>query len=274
MVDQLTYEPFRRIAVIARDWLTETRGKDARFTNKDLGFAPFFAEIARCCSAHRADLLLFCLWTHSEDDNSRLQKRQLFPVGTYHRVALIEVTREGKLWMELWFRTRRHPVRFQQYFSRSSARTEQKKSFISDLDRRELGECLIVVCGESNIVNTRKGVGIVDAYHFRRQLRQRAVRVILNPLHDYMRRYEMVLKRAALSRATQIMVSVWNRGSKGGAEARLPWQLYFQGRRRDEWIQELNAPVIGQPGVRVGIVDLDAIRRASVKKAVATAKRR
>jgi hypothetical protein len=260
MAKRMPSDRIWRIAVIARDWLSESRAREHGFTNRNIGLAPFFSEIARCCSAQRADLLLFCLWTHSEDDDGRLAKHQLFPAGTTHRVVIVEVTRKGKEWMELWHRAHRSPVRFLQCFSRSSESRDKKLRFMRDLDQRQLGRLLIIICGESNIVNTRRGAGIVDAFHIREQLKRRGVRVILNPIHDYMRRYEMSRKRAALSRWTQVMVSVWNRGSKGGAEARLPWQLHVGGRRADAWIREVVEPVSGQPGVRVGMLDLRALR--------------
>lgn len=254
--------PVRRIALIARDWITQTRSRGYCFASNNMGFAPFFGEIARTCSRLGADLLLFSLWAHNEDEYGALSKSQLFPIGTRHQIALIEVMRGGKECMEVWYRNRHRPVRFDQCFSRSSDATHKKQNFIARLDRRQLGSCLIVVCGESNIIATHRNGRITDSYRFRKELQRRGIQVILNPIHDYMRRYEMVRKRAALSRWTQAMVSIWNRGCRKGSESKLPWQLHLKGRRADQYIKEIVNPVHRQPGVRVGMLDLREVRGA------------
>ena len=59
-----------------------------------------------------------------------------------------------------------------------------------------------MLCGESNIINTkRKGSPeYVDNFKFLEKLNHKGIKIILNPIHDFMRRYEMKKKRAKLDR--------------------------------------------------------------------------
>jgi hypothetical protein len=114
---------------------------------------------------------------------------------------------------------------------------------------------LLVFCGETNIVKTfRKSEIFDDPYKFADWLRKMNVRLVLNPIHDYMRRYEMRRKRRYYSCDGRTVISVWNQGK--GNEARLPWTVFHNDDERTNAVQELAQPFRDRPDIRIGIVDL------------------
>jgi len=247
----------RRLAVVARDWLREKSRGLGKFRDANMGFAPHFAEIARAASRHRADTLLFSLWTHDADKLGALPRAVLFPRNTGHKAAIVGVRRNGEEDVEVWLRSRPSPVRLRQQFAKSSDSRAVQQNFVERISERVFGSSLVLLCGESNIVRTQRGTSAVsDEFGVLRRLRASGVDVILNPIHDYMRRYEMPLKRQALAASNRTVVSVWNRGCKEGSEGALPWAAYQRGKSITERIRELDSPVASQPGVRIGIIDL------------------
>lgn len=61
------------------------------------------------------------------------------------------------------------------------------------------------------------------------------VEVILNPVHDRMSRFEMMMKRRFLSKGGRWVISVWNRGKldKHGRTregVNPPWTVFFDGK--------------------------------------------
>ena len=115
---------------------------------------------------------------------------------------------------------------------------------------------MLLLCGEANLITTeRQSRAILDPYGVLPYLRGAKVRVVLDPLHTYMRRHEMVIKRQAMARAAHAVVCVWNRGCVAGSEATVPWAAYREGRTVTDQIQEV-AAVPSQPGVRIGILTL------------------
>src|SRR5271157_2806224 len=248
----------RNIAVVARDWLKQTTHGPGKFLDSDMGFAPHFAEIARVASRHKADVILFCLWSHNEQKLGELSRKMFFPQGTRHKAVILGVNRGPEREdVEVHFRSRRSPVKLRQQFGKSSDRDAKKEAFLADASARLLGSALIVLCGETNIIETKRDEKrtIVDHYGFLDRLRDTQVRLILNPIHNYMRRYEMPLKRQALARAAHTVVCVWNRGCKGGTESRLPWAAYREGKDITDQIEEVNA-IDSQLGIRIGILNV------------------
>lgn len=245
-----------KLALIARD-RTVQAGRPWVFASRK-GFAPHFASIARACSRAGCDTLLFALWSHNENTgtNLRLRKAELFPPGS-GRVAVVflGLTMMGKKKEEIrvWLRERSAPFVCHQRFGTSSDSTKDKTAFVDDLPNRQFGDTLLVLCGETNIINTcRASARIADAFGVLHRLGQRGVKVILNPCHTYMHRFEMNVKRQALSRKGRYCISVWNRGFGAGSEARNPWTAFHDGKDITEEIQELPALVEEVPGLRIG----------------------
>jgi hypothetical protein len=88
--------------------------------------------------------------------------------------------------------------------------------------------------------------------------------VILNPIHDYMRRYEMRKKRELYSRAGRTVVSVWNRGNRGRrGEAHEPWTVYHDGESHTNAVRAVAAPDC-RADVQIGVVDLDHLQHSGL----------
>lgn len=113
------------------------------------------------------------------------------------------------------------------------------------LPGRILGNCCVMICGETNGVayhpdRGKKGkVGKVgDDFGLRRSL-PKEVTVILNPVHDWMSRFQMPLKRKFLSRDRRWVISVWNKGKRGKNNKPRdakgdPWTVFRNGREVEQ----------------------------------------
>jgi hypothetical protein len=79
---------------------------------------------------------------------------------------------------------------------------------------RTLGNSCILLCGEINGVRySRKEEKINDRHGLRAAI-PHEVKIVLNPAHDRMTRFEMKLKRKFLSENNRWVISVWNKGKK------------------------------------------------------------
>jgi hypothetical protein len=120
------------------------------------------------------------------------------------------------------------------------------------LPGRILGNCAVIICGESNAVPYHQNTGRVgDDFGLRRSL-LKDVTVILNPVHDWMSRHEMEKKRSYLSENNRWVISVWNKGKRDKNDKPrdakgAPWTVFHNGR---EMAVE---PLLDQKGVDIGI---------------------
>jgi hypothetical protein len=104
----------------------------------------------------------------------------------------------------------------------------------NEMSMRVLGNCCVLLCGESNGVKySPKDRKVHDPFGLRKTIPKQTT-IILNPIHDRMTRFEMKLKRKFLSEEGRWVVSVWNKGKKdkngavrdGDAPA---WTAYYNG---------------------------------------------
>ncbi len=244
------------VAVIARDFDDEDES-DGGFDDDNMGFNPYFSEIIKVADKEDADLILFSLWSHDETKLGALSRSILFPRQTKHRFVVLEIVnnKEGEILVHE--RTKKSPIRIKQYFGRSADSKAKKIKFVSSLKDRTFGNSVIFVCGETNILNTKlKNNNISDDFNVIDYLKNNKIKFILNPVHDYMVRYEMTAKRLALSRAGNTLICVWNRGCKSGSEAKVPWAAYRDGEVITNKIRELERPIARQPGIRIGILKI------------------
>ena len=123
------------------------------------------------------------------------------------------------------------------------------------LAERRVDNAVVIVCGESNIVSlVRASREFYDPFGFADALSKLDVSIILNPIHDYMRRCEMRKKRRYFSRGDRTVLSVWNRGK--GREPDLPWTVYHDDIDRTQTVRELPELFVDRPDIRVGVVDV------------------
>jgi len=98
--------------------------------------------------------------------------------------------------------------------SLSGKKAEYFKMFVDEEipNKRILGNALVLLCGESNIVKyNKKQAKIEDIYGILEKIPNNT-NIILNPIHDRMTRFEMKIKRAFLSKNNRVVISVWNKG--------------------------------------------------------------
>lgn len=126
-------------------------------------------------------------------------------------------------------------------------------------EQRLFGNCTVLLCGETNIVKYSKASKkIEDKFKFLRVL-NKDIKVILNPIHDRMTRFEMKLKRKYLSKNKRWVVSVWNKGKsdKNGKvkDGEKPaWTVYYNGKEKE--IKPIVCNISNQANIEIGILDL------------------
>ena len=147
----------------------------------------------------------------------------------------------------------------QQFGSLSDKPKPDVGAFVRDeIPKRVLGDCCVLLCGETNAVKYSRGAkevqdasGLVAAIPAK-------VRVILNPIHDRMTRL-VKPKRQFLSKNGRWVVSVWNKGKvfKDGKTrdgAGPAWTVFHNG----EEIQVPRIPIPDELGVEIGVLECRA----------------
>jgi hypothetical protein len=248
--------------------------KQVMLVSRDLGekcFGEHLGKIVKLAERERCDTLMFALYTVDDQGGKvNVSAEQIFAnTKSFPKVVMLECGGMEKevTYVEVFTRDRGRLThkQFVRHFAMSTESRAQKEKLIQEFMRRNRhitkSEAL-VICGESNCIRTMRSDSscrgdrpIVDELGFLKLLRGTATHVVLNPWHTYCRRPEANWKRAALSRNKRFALSVWNRWKaeiKG--EARTPWVAFYDGKNVSEAIREIEAPVIGRPDIRIGVI--------------------
>jgi len=230
-------------------------------------YSEHFHRINKLCDEQGCDTILYALYTL--DRNSASRNHDAIFGGLAHiRTIVVEVGEpavDRSDFVEVWLQGPDAPAVAKQRFATSRDTGARKRAFLDDLGERRIGNAILVICGESNIASLLRGSDeFNDPHLFADRLRAMEVGVILNPVHDYMRRYEMRAKRRYYSLGGRTVISVWNQGKR--REARPPWTVVHDGAERTDFVRELPRPVGERPDIRIGVLDLEAVR--SKKKTV------
>jgi hypothetical protein len=126
-----------------------------------------------------------------------------------------------------------------------------------EMTRRMLGNCCVLLCGETNGVKyAKKSKSVRDDFGIRKSLRKE-VRVILNPIHDRMNRFEMKLKRGFLSHNDRWVVSVWNKGkqdkngrARDGSDP--AWNIFRNGKEEEKVVTSIN----NKMSLEIGVLEI------------------
>lgn len=241
----------QRIAVIAHDYtVCDSRGL--------YDYSEHFSKINQVCDAHGCDTILYALYTWDQASPTNRTHAAIFDGLENVQRIVLEVGQRftGYDHVELWTKQNSLPAFAVQRFAKSTEKDDLKRDFIQELPSRLVSNGLLVLCGESNITSLTRSTGAFrDPFNFVEQLQKLDVNVLLNPIHDYMRRYEMKEKRKFYSMNGRSVVSVWNKGK--GKEAELPWTLFHDGKDRTEQIrEEVPRPFRERPDIRIGVLDL------------------
>jgi hypothetical protein len=210
------------------------------------------------CDHQGCDTILYALYTWDRDSAVSRNHDAIFDGLAHVQRVILEVGQpalESFDHVEVWLRGQQAPLLTHQRFATSTSPDASKQAFMTDLANRLVADALLVICGETNIASTIRGSDdFFDPYGFTERLREMNTRLILNPIHDYMRRYEMREKLRYYSLGGRTVVSVWNQGK--GKEAHLPWTVFHAGEERTDAVRELSRPFGDRPDIRIGIVDL------------------
>jgi len=239
----------KRIAVVSHNYNLLNR-----YGHHD--FAEHVVQTNRICDAEGCDTILYSLFTWDEKSPVQRDYKTLFGGLKNTKCIFLEVgnKKSAQKIVEIWLKDGNKPRLIQQKFAKSSQPLEFKREFIRDINTRVVRNGIIVVCGESNIANyVPKEGNFRDPFGFNDILKSLGTKVILNPLHDYMTRYEMKKKRAYYSLEGRTVVTVWNQGKKKG-EARIPWTVFRNGKDLTENVKEVHHDITTRQDIRIGIV--------------------
>jgi len=218
-------------------------------------FAEHASQIHSICDGEGCDTVLYSLFTW--DENSPIQRthRAMFDDLKNIRCIMLEVgnKKSANKIMEVWLKEEDKPRIMEQYFAKSSEPFERKREFIRNIHRRIIGNSLMTICGESNIANYMPSNGnFRDEFGFNGELESRGIRVVFNPLHDYMTRYEMKRKRSYYSKNQRMVITVWNMGR--GKESSIPWTVFYNETDITVQVREVLPKINKRLDIRIGIV--------------------
>ena len=199
----------KKLGIVSRDYRT-------KFNNNHRDFSFRLREVLQFLEGQACDSVLFSLYS--------IEPRQGFSVRNalrdfkHIRAVLLEEFTDGR---------DRIPGRFVVYYRKGNAWHEYEfdqkfghlkhmpSEFVSEtVPTRLLGNCCVLLCGETNGVKYSPALKkIEDPFELRASIPD-DVKIILNPIHDRMTRFEMNLKQKFLSENGRWTVSVWNKGRK------------------------------------------------------------
>ncbi len=148
-----------KIAMVAVDWLNgEDEDSYKRAVYENGGFYPLFPDIAEVCDKHACDTVLYALWTHSTLRHDELSKEMIFGHHPKHLQNIILEVERGQYdsVIEVWNRHANQPHNLVQRVATSSDTRKQKNILIEELPARQFGHSTILICGEINIINTKR----------------------------------------------------------------------------------------------------------------------
>ena len=226
----------RRVGIVARDY-------NVRFPNGYRDFSHSLPDVLTLLDEKGCDTALFSLYsiiprqgydllpTLPNFANLKMIGVEEFKDGRRGRKAgdYVVYYRAPDGWEE---------YRFKQAFGRVNWQAQRGylENFAQKrIPERVFGSCCILVCGETNGVKYDKigNKNICDPCGVRAAIPPH-VEVILNPVHDKMSRFEMIMKRRFLSEGGRYVISVWNKG-KRDCNGRckdgfgLPWTVFQNG---------------------------------------------
>jgi len=239
----------KKIALVAHDYnVPDSRGL--------YDYSEHFTGINKLCDEQGCDTILYALYTWDSTSPIARMHDSIFNGLKHVQRVVLEVGQPSDNFdhvVEIWVRGQLQPILVHQRFATSSSPTTEKQRFVDDLPFRQIGTALLVICGETNIASLVRGSDeFYDPFDFADRLRNLKTRLVLNPIHDYMRRYEMREKRRFYSQGGRTVVSVWNQGK--GKEAWLPWTVFHDGEEQTDRVQEMERPFAERPDIRIGIL--------------------
>lgn len=247
-----------RIGIVSRDYRHTYPNEFRDFSYALPGILDLLDE--KGCDA--VILSLYSICDGSFDPKLLLASRNSIKVAMLERFSDGKERKAGQKFIYLKAKGRWLEFTLEQAFGSLSKTPKTKviefaKGFSS---RRVCGNWCILLCGETNGVKySIKDEMVHDRYGLRKAI-PKEVRIILNPAHDRMTRFEMERKRQYLSKKGRWLISVWNKGKefKDGRtrDGKDPaWQVFHNGKKDDRV-----TPIENNLGVEIGILDISMKR--------------
>lgn len=202
-----------KLAIVSRDYRR-------RYKNGYRDFSHVLPKVLKLLDDRRCDAVLFSLFSvvprESYDPFSALNGLKNIKAVFLEEFQDSEPRERGRY--VVYHRTNQgwRVYELSQVFGTLTGMTQSAiASFVSnEIPKRILGDCCVLLCGETNGVKyAPKRKRVEDVFGLRAAFPQRTS-VILNPIHDRMTRFEMKLKRSFLSENGRWVVSVWNKGKE------------------------------------------------------------
>lgn len=249
----------KRIGVVSRDY-------NHQFENGYGDFSFALRDILQLLDRHKCDAVLFSLYG--------IQQRCDYSAKA--EIAKLTLEHISAIFLEVYEKIKQdnYPPFFVYYAtSQGWAEYELKQSFGSltrkppscltnfvkhVVPKRVIGNSCILLCGEINCAKySPKDKEVQENSKLRNSLKQ--VKIILNPIHDRMTRFEMNLKKKFLSEGGRVVVSVWNKGKKDKngnvRDGKKPaWSVYCNNEKIQ--IEPIDHKI---PNVEIGILDTNLL---------------
>jgi len=236
---------------------------------KDFSYA--FEETLSFLDDNECDSILFSLYTIIKRDSFKITNH-LSDLENINTIFVEEFVGDGEdrdvIKNIIYYKTSSGWKEYElfQKFPKLQYTTKFRDSVISPFidevkNERIFGNCTVLLCGESNIVKAEKEnyklKRIGDTYGYLKVVSDN-VRIIINPIHDKMIRYEMKEKRKFLSENDRWVVSVWNKGKedKNGTEkdgVGPAWSIFHNGK---EVLIDTIFTIPSKSKIEIGILDI------------------
>lgn len=231
-------------------------------------FSHLLGDILKRLDDEQCDGVLFSLY--SIDASQHLDILSLMTdlrhIGAVFLEEFLDETNRIALANDTYIRTGGHWIRrrvTQKFATLVYTKKFERETLTPFIDEarsaRTLGNCTLLLCGESNVVRYSKHTKAVDDRHGYVSNLPQGVDLILNPVHDKMTRFEMQMKRRFLSSHGRTVVSVWNKGkvsssgrSRDGKGP--PWAAFHDGQAVP--IRSLERGLGVEQNTMLGILDI------------------
>jgi hypothetical protein len=138
-----------KVAVVSHDYNILNR-----YGHQD--YAEHFSQINKICNDQGCDTILYALFTWDEKSPIPRTQENIFNGFNNVKCVILEVgsKKSVRKVLEAWLKDEEHPLVLEQYFAKSSEPYELKRDFIREASKKVLGNGMIVICGESNILDS------------------------------------------------------------------------------------------------------------------------
>ena len=119
-------------------------------------FAEHFAQINKICDNETCDTILYSLFTWDEKSPVPRNNQNIFNSLKNVKCIILEVGNKKSVRkvIEVWLKDQEQPLLLEQHFAKSSDPYDRKGRYVRDIRKRVIGNGIIIICGESNIVTT------------------------------------------------------------------------------------------------------------------------